>query len=160
MRGVWFVVPAVLVALTACSGETTRATVQSPAQTGFRTAYQKATDDYVKAARDTGERAAALNGDEATTLKVYAQLADQVDAARRQYAALPTPAQVAPQVTAVVRLLGEQVTLLRRIGPDVKAKDASAVQGALTALSRSTTDLARARAALDAAVQDCGTACS
>lgn len=151
------VAAAVLSGLGACSGSS----ADRPATpgTGFRNAYQAATTRYVDAARETSRRAGAAKGDQATTLQVYAELASQVDAVRRQYAAMPTPAQVAPEVTVVVRLLAEQVTLLRRIGPEVKARDAAAVQGAITALSRSTTDLAQARIKLDAALAACGAEC-
>lgn len=128
--------------------------------TGFRSAYAAATADYTRAAQETAQQATTLKGDEASTLKVYDQLAQKVEAVRRQYAAMPTPAKVAPQVTVVIRLLSEQVTLLRKIAPDVKAKDTAAVQAALTALSRSTADLAQARVKLDAAVKACGDDCS
>lgn len=148
---------ALLCALPACSDDPKPV---STAGTGFRAAYEAATADYVSAARDTSAKAAALKGDEASTLKVYAELANQVDAVRAQFASLPTPAKVAPEVTAVVRLLSAQVTLLRDISPAVKNKDNAAVQNALTALSRSAADLAQARVQLDAAVKSCGDDCS
>jgi hypothetical protein len=130
------------------------------AGTGFRSAYAAATADYTRAAQETAQQATTLKGDEAATLKVYEELAGKVDAVRRQYASLPTPAKVATEVTVVIRLLSEQVTLLRKIAPDVKAKDTAAVQAALSALSKSTADLAQARVKLDAAVKACGDDCS
>lgn len=144
--------------LTGCSGSDSSAP-HTPG-TGFRSAYTAATNEYVKAAQETAQQAQQLKGDEAATLKVYEALATKVDAVRKKYAAMPTPAKVAPQVTVVVRLLSEQVTLLRRIAPDVRAKDAAAVEAALTALSRSAADLAQARVKLDAAVKACGSDCS
>ena len=162
MRGsgavVGCVLAAVLAGVTGCNGSDSSSPDTSG--TGFRSAYTAATNDYVKAAQETAQQAQDLKGNETATLKVYDELAAKVDAVRKRYAAMPTPAKVAPQVTVVIRLLSEQVTLLRRIAPDVRAKDSAAVQAALTALSRSAADLAQARVKLDAAVKACGSDCS
>ena len=149
---------AVLTGLTGCSGSDSP--TPDTSGTGFRAAYTAATNDYVKAAQETAQQAQNLKGNETATLKVYEELATKVDAVRKKYAAMPIPAKVASQVTVVIRLLSEQVTLLRRIAPDVRAKDSAAVQAALTALSRSAADLAQARVKLDAAVKACGVDCS
>ena len=84
----------------------------STAGTGFRPAYEAATAQYVALAHETSQKASALHGDQAATLRVYEDLATRIDAVRKQYAAMHAPAKVAAQVATVVRLLSEQVTLL------------------------------------------------
>ena len=128
--------------------------------THFRASYDAITAGYTVAAQETARQAQALPGnDEAAALAVYAQLAGEVERARDDYARLATPREVAPEGGAVVRLLAEQVELLRRVAPATKAKDEQALRSTLVELTRSTAELAQARTALDRALRDCGTDC-
>lgn len=154
----YVLVACVLIGASACADKDTPSV--STAGTGFAAAYKQAEARYAQIAKETSVKATAAEGDEAAALKVYEELAKQVDGVRKQYGDLPTPAKVAPQVSAVVRVLAEQVTLLRRIAPEVQAKDSAAVQAALKALSDSTVALAQARVQLEKAVEACGVDCS
>lgn len=158
-RAVALPVLTALVLLAGC-GDDRRGAGSGSGAPAFAASYAMVTDTYTAAAQETARKAQSLPaGDTQAAVAVYDQLAKEVERARSSYAALETPREVASELATVVRLLAEQVELLRRVGPAAEAEDAEALQRTLSELTRSTAALAQARTVLDRELLSCGDAC-